>query len=191
MNSLQSIFHGKTIIVKTKTTNSDQSPKAVSHPSKTLIFFILSLFFVVFILLAKSAYDARQVNNLATETETLSLPELVDTETTTTPIETEINAENQTPLWQTLTINPGDSLSTLLTRANVLQTDIRAILEVRLYNKYLKKLRPGQNIKIQTQSNNAEQNNLIAYTQDIENHKMLNIRKQSDGRYQASMRTHR
>lgn len=130
-------------------------------PARCLILtLILSIAFIIY-----QVTHSRSV----VSTETLSLP---DAQTATFEM---------TPEWKTLTIHPGDVLSTLLNRAGISQTEVQAILNIRLSNPYLLRLNPGQHIKIQVN----QQNQLLAYTQTIDRHQRLNITKNTQGFYQA------
>ncbi len=139
-------------------------------PLLTLLFIIS----IAFILLANSAHQIIAQRSASMDNENLELP----------PIQTESVTSQNTPItleWQTLTVNPGDMLSSVLARAGVNQSETQALLSIKLSNQHLRRLHPGQNIKIQVN----QQNELIAYTQEIDQNRLLKITKNAQGLYHA------
>ena len=139
-------------------------------PLLTLLFIIS----IAFILLAKSTHQVIQTRSASIDSENLELPSL----------QTESATSQNTPItleWQTLTVNPGDMLSSVLARAGMDQSETQALLSIKLCNQYLRRLHPGQNIKIQVN----QQNQLIAYTQQIDQNRLIKITKNAQGLYYA------
>lgn len=126
---------------------------------------ILALSFIAII--AFIIYQTQKRSSVSTES--LHLPEA------------QITQSELLPEWKTLTIHPGDVVSSLLTRAGISQSEIQAILNIQLSNRYLLKLNPAQHIKIQVN----QQNQLLAYTQTIDRHQRLNITRNTQGFYHA------
>lgn len=149
-----------------------QAPKQ-SKPhtprSRPLIFAISFILLAGIILLAIQLYQTLQDNSLAL-TEDLNLPEASAPLAEITPFE-----------WQHFTISSGDTLGTILTQAGISTSEIQSLLHIKTANKFLTNLQPGNSIRIQVN----QQNELIAYSQEIDNRQRLCITKNANHLYQA------
>lgn len=144
--------------------------KSTTRMPRPLIFALSFVLLIIIILSAIQLYQSFQLNSLTLNTEQLTLPEV------SMPL-----SEAHSPEWQSLTISLGDTLSAVLTRAGISSSDIQALLTINTANKFLTKLQPGHLIRIQVN----QKNELIAYTQEIDNRQRLTITKNKDNLYQA------
>lgn len=144
--------------------------KSKTRIPRALIFALSSILLIIIILSAIQLYQSFQPNSLALNTEHLNLPEISTPLSETSPFE-----------WQNLMISSGDKLSTILTRAGIPASEIQALLNIKTANKFLTRLQPGSSIRIQVNQNNE----LMAYTQEIDNHQRLTITKDSNHLYRA------
>jgi len=158
--------------------NTDPALKNSRIPIKTGL--LACIIILAGSLLTLSLYKTAEQHSDEMQSENIQLPvpqnEYANTQTPHSTLE-----------WKSLTVNPGDSLNSILGRAGISTHEIQALLSIKSSNLYLKKVHPGQSIKIQVD----QHNHLLAYTQTIHQDQLLNIRNISKSgdtpNYQASI----
>jgi len=85
------------------------------------------------------------------------------------------------PHWQELTVQPGDTLTSLLQRAQLTSRDVARVIEDRKTRKQLRKLSPGQKFRLQIQP--GESARLLGIDYSLRDDRILSVRLDDDGRY--------
>jgi len=85
------------------------------------------------------------------------------------------------PHWQEVTIQPGDTLTSLLQRAQLTNQDVARVIEDRNTRKQLRNLIPGKKFRLQIQP--GDRARLLGIDYNLRDDRILSVRLDDDGHY--------